>query len=206
MQTLYIHPDNPQPRLIKQAVRALNNDELIIYPNDTGYAFALSLNAKNALQTLKQLRGLNDKHQFTLLCRDLSEIAAYAVVDNQQYRTLKAHTPSAITFILTASKDVPKKLAHPKKKTIGIRVPSNAVARMLLDEMNAPLLTSSLVLPDCADALEDPYDIEERLGTQVAVFLNTGLGARHLSSIVDMTTQPASLVRQGLADVSMLID
>ncbi len=204
MQVLYIHPDNPQPRLIAQAVTALKNDKLIIYPTDTSYAFGLALGAKSALDTLKRVRQLEDKHQFTLLCQDLSEIATYAKVDNQQYRLLKAHTPSATTFILEASKDVPKKLAHPKKKTIGIRVPSNAVAMQLLQALGEPLLTSTLMLPD-TPILDDPYDIEDRLSTQVAIFLNTGIGTTHLSSVIDMTHHPTILIRQGVSDVSGLL-
>lgn len=132
MQTLYIHPDNPQPRLIEQAAEALKNDQLIIYPTDTSYAFGCRLGAKQALEKLRLIRQLDDKHQFTLLCRDLSEIATYATVDNQQFKQLKAHTPAAITFILNATKDVPKKLAHPKKKTIGIRVPTTPFLRRCL--------------------------------------------------------------------------
>ncbi|OOR88300.1 threonylcarbamoyl-AMP synthase [Moraxella caviae] len=205
MNILYTHPENPQPRLIDQAVRALQNDELIVYPNDLSYAFGLAIDAKNALEQLKRLRALDDKHQFTLLCRDLSEIATFAAVDNAQYRELKAHTPAAITFILNATKDTPKKLAHPKKKTIGVRVCDTPIVRALLDGLNAPLLTSSLVLAGDELPLDDPYDIEERLGSQVGVFIHTGVMSTHSTSVVDLTSVPATLIRQGVADVSALV-
>lgn len=205
MQTLYIHPDNPQDRLIKQAVEALKNDKLIIYPTDTSYAFGCRLGAKEALNKLKFIRQLDDKHQFTLLCRDLSEIATYASVDNQQFKQLKALTPAAITFILVATKDVPKKLAHPKKKTIGIRVPSNAIAQKLLEFMEEPILTSSLILPNHEQVLDDPFDIEELLDSQVDLLINAGVQTTKLSTIVDMTHTIPEVIRQGAADVSMLL-
>ncbi len=205
MQALYIHPDNPQPRLIEQAANMLRNDKLIIYPTDTSYAFGCRLGAKDALEKLKQIRGLDDKHQFTLLCRDLSEIATYAAVDNVQFKQLRAHTPAAITFILNATKDVPKKLAHAKKKTIGIRVPSNAIAQALLEAMDEPILTSSLILPNHDGILDDPFDIEELLGNQIDALINAGIQTTKLTTIVDMTNSEPEILRQGAADVSTLL-
>ncbi len=205
MQTLYIHPDNPQPRLIEQAANMLRNDKLIIYPTDTSYAFGCRLGAKDALEKLKQIRGLDDKHQFTLLCRDLSEIATYAAVDNVQFKQLRAHTPAAITFILNATKDVPKKLAHAKKKTIGIRVPSNPIAQALLEAMDEPILTSSLILPHHDGILDDPFDIEELLGNQIDALINAGIQTTKLTTIVDMTNSEPEIIRQGAADVSALL-
>lgn len=205
MQTAYIHPDNPQPRLIKQVAEALKQDKLIVYPTDTSYAFGCKIGSKEALARLKQIRALDDGHQFTLLCRDLSEIATYATVDNQQFKLLKSMTPAAITFILNATKDVPKKLAHPKKKTIGIRVPSNPISQALLEEMNEPILTSSLILEDDDAILDDPFDIEEKLGNLIDVLVNAGIKTTKSTTIIDMTTDTATIIRQGAADVSQYI-
>ena len=205
MQVFYIHPENPQPRLIEQAADLLRKDQLIIYPTDTSYAFGCRLGAKDALEKLKQIRALDDKHQFTLLCRDLSEIANYAAVDNIQFKQLKAHTPAPITFILNATKDVPKKLAHAKKKTIGIRVPSNAIAQALLEAMDEPILTSSLILPNRDDILDDPFEIEELLGNQIDGLINAGIKTTKLTTVVDMTSSQPEVIRQGAADVSSLL-
>lgn len=205
MQTFYIHPEDPQPRLIEQAAEMLRNDKLIIYPTDTSYAFGCRLGARDALEKLKQIRELDDKHQFTLLCRDLSEIATYAAVDNVQFKQLKAHTPAPITFILNATKDVPKKLAHAKKKTIGIRVPSNPIAQALLAAMDEPILTSSLILPTHDGILDDPFDIEELLSNQIDGLINAGIKTTKLTTIIDMTSGQPTVIRQGAADVSSLL-
>ena len=205
MQVLYIHPENPQPRLIEQAADLLRKDQLIIYPTDTSYAFGCRLGAKDALEKLKQIRELDDKHQFTLLCRDLSEIANYATVDNVQFKQLKAHTPAPITFILNATKDVPKKLAHAKKKTIGIRVPSNPIAQALLEAMDEPILTSSLILPNRDDILDDPFEIEDLLSNQIDGLINAGIKTTKLTTIVDMTSSHPEVIRQGAADVDSLL-
>ena len=205
MQVFYIHPENPQPRLIEQVADLLRKDQLIIYPTDTSYAFGCRLGAKDALDKLKQIRELDDKHQFTLLCRDLSEIANYAAVDNVQFKQLKAHTPSPITFILNATKDVPKKLSHAKKKTIGIRVPSNPIAQALLEAMDEPILTSSLILPNRDDILDDPFEIEDLLGNQIDALINAGVKTTKLTTIVDMTGSQPEIIRQGTADVDSLL-
>ena len=205
MQVFYIHPENPQPRLIEQAADLLRKDQLIIYPTDTSYAFGCRLGAKEALEKLKQIRALDDKHQFTLLCRDLSEIANYAAVDNVQFKQLKAHTPAPITFILNATKDVPKKLAHAKKKTIGIRVPSNPIAQALLEAMDEPILTSSLILPNRDDILDDPFEIEDLLGNQIDGLINAGIKTTKLTTIIDMTSGKPEVIRQGAANVDSLL-
>ena len=205
MQVFYIHPENPQPRLIEQVAELLRKDQLIIYPTDTSYAFGCRLGAKDALDKLKQIRELDDKHQFTLLCRDLSEIANYAAVDNIQFKQLKALTPAPITFILNATKDVPKKLAHAKKKTIGIRVPSNPIAQALLEAMDEPILTSSLILPNRDDILDDPFEIEDLLGNQIDGLINAGVKTTKLTTIVDMTGSQPEIIRQGAADVDSLL-
>ena len=205
MQVFYIHPENPQPRLIEQVADLLRKDQLIIYPTDTSYAFGCRLGAKDALDKLKQIRELDDKHQFTLLCRDLSEIANYAAVDNIQFKQLKALTPAPITFILNATKDVPKKLAHAKKKTIGIRVPSNPIAQALLEAMDEPILTSSLILPNRDDILDDPFEIEDLLGNQIDGLINAGIKTTKLTTIGDMTGSQPEIIRQGAADVDSLL-
>ena len=205
MQVFYIHPENPQPRLIEQAADLLRKDQLIIYPTDTSYAFGCRLGAKEALEKLKQIRALDDKHQFTLLCRDLSEIANYAAVDNVQFKQLKAHTPAPITFVLNATKDVPKKLAHAKKKTIGIRVPSNPIAQALLEAMDEPILTSSLILPNRDDILDDPFEIEDLLGNQIDGLINAGIKTTKLTTIIDMTSGKPEVIRQGAANVDSLL-
>lgn len=201
MKVIYIHPKNPQERLVKQVVKALQDDKLIIYPTDISYAFGLSIHSKNALEQLKRIRQLDDKHQFTLLCKDLSEIATYANVDNAQFRELKNNTPAAITFIFEASKETPKKLAHPKKRTIGIRISDTPFLKLLLEELGEPILTSSLKLAD-GTQLTTPYEIEDHLQNQIELFVNSGEMTSYESSIVDMTTNPRTLIRQGFTDVS----
>lgn len=204
MQVLYIHPDNPQQRLIGQVADALAQDKLIIYPTDTSYAFGCKIGSKSALNRLKQIRQLDDKHQFAVLCRDLSEIATYATVDNQQYKILKSNTPNPITFILEATKDLPKKLAHPKKKTIGIRVPSNPIAQAILDITDEPILTSTLILPNDDTVLDDPFEIEERLDNQVDILINAGIRTTMQTTIIDMTQSEPLVVREGAIDPATL--
>ena len=206
MQVIYMHPDNPQPRLIKQVAQALQQDQLIVYPTDTSYAFGCKIGSKTALAKLKQIRELDDSHQFTLLCRDLSEIATYANVDNQQFKLLKAMTPASITFILNATKDVPKELAHPKKKSIGIRVPSIPISQALLEIMGEPILTSTLILPNEESVLDNPFEIENKLGNLIDILVNAGIKTTKLSTVIDMTTEEAVVIRQGATDVSDYID
>lgn len=205
MQVFYIHPENPQPRLIEQVADLLRKDQLIIYPTDTSYAFGCRLGAKDALDKLKQIRELDDKHQFTLLCRDLSEIANYAAVDNIQFKQLKALTPAPITFILNATKRRTKKIGTREEKTIGIRVPSNPIAQALLEAMDEPILTSSLILPNRDDILDDPFEIEDLLGNQIDGLINAGIKTTKLTTIVDMTGSQPEIIRQGAADVDSLL-
>ncbi len=162
-QFFQIHPENPQPRLIKQAAEILAKGGLVVIPTDCAYALACQLQDKQALERVKQLRQLSDKHNFTLMCRDLTEISTYGRVDNTAYRLLKAHTPGSFTFILDGTREVPRRLMHPKRKTIGIRVPSNAITQALLEELGEPLLTTSLIMPGEDMPLSDPYDIRQTL-------------------------------------------
>lgn len=173
-QVFRIHPDNPQPRLISQAVDIVRKGGLICYPTDTTYALGCGIGEKAALERLIQLRRLDDKHQFSILCADLSEIATYAKLENPDYRLLKAHTPGAYTFILRGTHEVPRRLMHAKKRTIGIRVPDNAICQALLKELGAPLMTSTLHLPDEDIPLTDPYDIENALQGRVDLIIDGG--------------------------------
>lgn len=202
-QYFHIHPENPQPRLIKQAVQIIRNGGVIAYPTDSAYALGCHLGDKDALAKIVRIRQLDDKHHFTLLCRDLSEIATYAKVDNATYRLLKAHTPGAYTFILTGSSEVPRRLMHPKRKTIGLRVPDHAICQALLAELNEPLLTATLQLPDESDPLFDPDDILERLGKQLDLVINGGFGTLIPTTVIDLSQETgAQVIREGAGDSS----
>ncbi|MGD2119794.1 MAG: L-threonylcarbamoyladenylate synthase, partial [Chromatiales bacterium] len=171
-QFFQIHPDNPQPRLIRQAVDILQAGGLIVYPTDTSYALGCHIGDKHALERMRRLRQVDDKHDFTLACRDLSEISTYAKINNNDYRILKAFTPQAYTFILNATKQVPKRLLHEKKKTIGIRIPDNAIALALLETLGEPLLTTTLTLPGDDVPLTDPYEMKDLIGNQVDLIID----------------------------------
>ena len=202
-QYFHIHPENPQPRLIKQAVQIIRNGGVIAYPTDSAYALGCHLGDKDALAKIVRIRQLDDKHHFTLLCRDLSEIATYAKVDNATYRLLKAHTPGAYTFILTGSSEVPRRLMHPKRKTIGLRVPDHAICQALLAELNEPLLTATLQLPDESEPLFDPDDILERLGKQLDLVINGGFGTLIPTTVIDLSQETgAQVIREGAGDAT----
>ena len=202
-QYFHIHPENPQPRLIKQAVHIIRQGGVIAYPTDSAYALGCHLGDKDALAKIVRIRQLDDKHHFTLLCRDLSEIATYAKVDNATYRLLKAHTPGAYTFILTGSSEVPRRLMHPKRKTIGLRVPDHAICQALLAELNEPLLTATLQLPDESEPLFDPDDILERLGKQLDLVINGGFGTLIPTTVIDLSQETgAQIIREGAGDAT----
>ena len=202
MLHLHIHPENPQARLITQAVERIRAGDVVVYPTDAAYAIGCQIGNKNAMERIAQIRGLGPKHQYAIMCCDLSDIATYAKVDNAMYRLLKANTPAITTFILPATSEVPKRLMHPKKKTIGLRIPSNPVAQALLQELGEPLLTSTLILPDQKDPLDDPYDIENQLGKRIDVFIDSGFGTLSTTSIVDLSGENPVIIRRGVGDVS----
>ncbi len=202
MLHLRVHPENPQPRLIQQAVERIRAGDVVVYPTDAAYAIGCQIGNKNAMERIAQIRGLSPKHQYAILCCDLSDIATYAKVDNAMYRLLKANTPAITTFILPATSEVPKRLMHPKKKTIGLRIPSNPICQALLKELGEPLLTSTLVLPGQDDPLDDPYDIENQLGKRIDVFIDGGFGTLTTTSIVDLSGEQPEIVRRGVGDVS----
>ncbi len=202
MLHLRIHPDNPQPRLISQAVERIRAGDVVVYPTDAAYAIGCQIGNKNAMERIAQIRGLGPKHQYAIICSDLSDIATYAKVDNAMYRLLKNNTPAVTTFILPATSEVPKRLMHPKKKTIGLRVPSNRVCQMLLKELGEPLLTSTLILPGQDQPLDDPYDIEQQLEKRIDVFIDSGFGTLNTTSIVDLSGDHPEVIRRGVGDVS----
>lgn len=202
MLHLRIHPDNPQARLIQQAVERIKAGDIVVYPTDSAYAIGCHIGDKGAMERLSQIRNLPDKHQYAILCRDLSDIATYAKVNNATYRLLKANTPCVCTFILNATSEVPKRLMHPKKKTIGIRIPSNPICQALLEELGEPLLTSTLILPGQQLPLDDPYDIEMQLGKLIDVFIDGGIGTTGVTSIVDLSGEDPVVIREGMGDVS----
>ena len=202
MLHLHIHPENPQARLITQAVERIRAGDVVVYPTDAAYAIGCQIGNKSAMERIAQIRGLGPKHQYAIMCCDLSDIATYAKVDNAMYRLLKNNTPAVTTFILPATSEVPKRLMHPKKKTIGLRIPGNPVAQALLQELGAPLLTSTLILPDQKDPLDDPYDIENQLGKRIDVFIDSGFGTLSTTSIVDLSGENPEIIRRGVGDVS----
>ncbi|MBU0622602.1 MAG: threonylcarbamoyl-AMP synthase [Gammaproteobacteria bacterium] len=203
-QFFSIHPDNPQPRLIKQAAEMLRNGSVIVYPTDSGYALGCHLDDKDAVQRIRQIRGVDDKHHMTLVCRDLSELAKYARVDNAQFRLLKNNTPGSYTFILEATKEVPRRLQHPKRSTVGLRIPDHPVALALLEELNEPLLSSTLIMPDEDQPLTDVDEIRERLEKLVDAIIEGGTVGLEPTTVIDLTEGSPVLVRKGKGEVSHL--
>ena len=199
-QFFQIHPKCPQPRLIKQAVEIIQKGGLVVYPTDCAYAIACRIGDKKAIDRIKQIRQLDDKHHLTLVCKDLRQIATYAKVDNETYRILKSNTPGAYTFILKASKKVPKKLLHAKKKTIGLRVPGNAIALALLNELGEPMLSSSLILPNQEVPLNDPYDIRQALEQNIDLIIDGGYCGIEVTSLVSLVDGEVEVLRQGMGN------
>jgi tRNA threonylcarbamoyl adenosine modification protein (Sua5/YciO/YrdC/YwlC family) len=201
-QFFAIHPDNPQSRLIQQAADIVRAGGVVVLPTDSGYAIGCSLENKRGVDVIRQIRRLDDKHNFTLLCRDLSEIAEYARVENQQYRLLKSHTPGPYTFILEATREVPRRLLHPKRKQIGIRVPDNRITLDLLDNVGEPLMTSTLMLPGEELPMTDPYDINETLGHQLDLVVDGGFCGFEGTTVVNLTDDLPVVTRHGAGDAT----
>jgi len=202
-QFFQIHPDNPQIRLIKQAAQIIHGGGIVAVPTDSCYALVCHLDDKGAVERLRRLRGIDEKHHLTLLCRDLSELGVYARVDNRQFRLLKAATPGPFTFILEATKVVPRRLSHPSRKTIGLRVPEDAIINALLAELGQPLLGTTLIMPGETEALNDADAICERLGKQLELVIDGGACSMEPTTVIDLTGAEAELVRQGRGDASM---
>jgi len=203
-QHFHLHPDNPQHRLIREAVKLLKSGGVMVYPTDSCYAIGCMIGNKGGMERIRTLRGVDEKHMFTLVCRDLSEIARFALVDNKQYRMLKAATPGGYTFILEATKEVPRRLQHPKRSTIGLRVPEHAVVAMLLAELDEPILSMTLQLPGDDYPLNDPEDILDRIGNRIDVMLDSGFCGIESTTVVDLSGAAPELLRRGTGDVRRL--
>jgi tRNA threonylcarbamoyl adenosine modification protein (Sua5/YciO/YrdC/YwlC family) len=201
-QFFAIHPDNPQARLIHQAAELIRRGGVVVYPTDSSYALGCLIGEKEPMERIRRLRRLGDKHNFTLVCSGLAEIAAYAKVDNTAFRLLKTLTPGPYTFIFRATHEVPRRLQHPKRKTIGIRIPDNRIAQALLADVGEPLLSSTLILPG-EQPLSDPEEIRDRLEHDVDLVIDGGACGFDLTTVVDMVEGVPQLVREGKGDVSL---
>ncbi len=201
-QFFQIHPENPQVRLIKQAAQIIHGGGIVALPTDSCYALVCHLDDKAAVEKLRRIRGIDEKHHLTLLCRDLSEIALYARVDNRQFRLLKAATPGPFTVILEATREVPRRLSHPSRKTIGLRVPQHAIANALLEDLGQPLIGTTLITPE-GELLNDAEDIRARFAKQVDLIIDGGACTMEPTTVIDLTADEPLLVRQGRGDAAM---
>lgn len=204
-QFFSIHPDNPQPRLIRQATEIVRAGGVIVYPTDSAYALACGVANKEGLERIRRIRRIENDHHLSLVCRDLSEISSYAKVDNTVFRLLKAHTPGGYTFILEATREVPRRLMHPKRRTIGLRVPANPIALALLEDLGEPLMSSTLILPGDELPLSDPWDIREVLEHQVDLVVDGGFCGYEPTTVVDLTGDVPVLLRKGSGPVATLV-
>lgn len=202
-QFFQIHPDNPQARLIHQAVDIIRGGGVVIYPTDSSYALGCQIGDKGALARIRQIRRLDDKHNFTLVCRDLSEVSQYTKIDNTAHRIIKSLTPGPYTFILTATKEVPKRLMHAKRKTIGIRIPDNRIALELAAGLNEPIMSTTLILPGDDAPMMDPYDMKDTLGNQVDLIIDGGYCGYEPTTVVHMYDGETRLGRIGKGDASL---
>ena len=203
-QFFQIHPETPQTRLIKQAAEIMAKGGVVVIPTDCAYALACHLEDKQALERVKRIRQLNDKHNFTLMCRDLTEISTYAKVDNTAYRFLKNHTPGAYTFILNGTREVPRRLMHPKRKTIGIRVPDNAITQALIEELGEPIMTTSLIMPGEDTPMSDPYEIRQTLEHALDLVIDGGYCGFEATTVLNMTDDEYEITRQGVGVIEEL--
>lgn len=201
-QFFYVHPENPQVRLMKQAADIINKGGVIIFPTDSGYALGCALDDKHALEKMCHIRKIDKKHNFTLMCKDLADIAIYARVDNSAYRMLKNNTPGPYTFIFKSTKDLPKRLMNPSKRTIGIRIPDNVIALALLEELDTPLMTTSLILPGNTSTEFDPEEIRDQLERQVDLIINGGYLSESPTTVIDLSDDDVVIVREGTGDLT----
>lgn len=199
-QFFAIHPENPQPRLIKQACEILRQGGLIVYPTDSGYALGCAIGDKAAMERIRQIRDLDKEHNFTLVCRDLSELSLYAKVNNAVFRLIKNHTPGPYTFVLPATKEVPRRLQHEKRKTIGLRVPTNNIALALLAAWDAPLMSSTLILPGDQLPMTEADDIADVIGKQVDLIIDGGACGAQPTTVVEFTDDLPEVMREGMGD------
>ncbi len=201
-QFFQIQPDNPQPRLIKQACEVIRRGGLVVYPTDSGYALGCHLGDKNAMERIRRLRQLDDDHNFTLVCRDLSELSLYAKVNNSVFRMLKAHTPGPYTFILPATKEVPRRLQHAKRKTIGLRIPTHNIALAILEELNEPLMSSTLILPGDDLPMTEAEDVADRIGKQVDLIIDGGACGAEPTTVIEFIDDIPEIMRVGMGDTT----
>lgn len=199
-QFFQIHAENPQARLVKQAVDVIREGGVAVYPTDSSYALGCQIGNKSAIDRIRHLRRLDDKHNFTLLCRDLSQLGEYAKVDTSAFRLLKAHTPGPYTFILDATREVPRMLLHPKRRTIGLRVPGNPIAHALLTELGEPLMSVSLIMPGDEQPLSDPEEIRDRLDKLVDLIVDGGYGSLEASTVISLVGGEPEVLRVGCGD------
>ena len=197
---MQVHPSNPEDRNIKEVVSVLLAGGVIVYPTDSTYALGCHIGDKGALDRIRRIRQLGDKHNFTLVCKDLSSLASYAQVHNSAYRILKAYTPGPYTFILKATPEVPRRLLHPKKKTIGLRVPDNAIAQAILEKMEEPIMSTSLILPDEDNRLIDPYEMKLKIGKLVDLVVDGGICGVEATTMVDLVDGIPEVIREGKGD------
>ena len=201
---LEIHPKTPQPRLLQQAVDIIRQGGVIVYPTDASYALGAQIGDKQAMDTLRRIRRLPDDHNFTILCADLSQVSTFTKMGNDAHRLIKKLTPGPFTFLLDATREVPRRLQHPKKKTIGVRIPNNAIALALVEQLGEPILTSTLILPGEEDALVDAYDIRDRLEHELDLIIDGGIIEYQPTTIIACTNNLIEIVRQGVGSAPML--
>lgn len=199
-QIFRVHPDNPQKRLIHQAVTILREGGVIVYPTDAAYAFGCAMGNKSGLERIVQIRQLGEKHNFTIACNNLSSLATYARVDNWAFRLLKHNTPGPYTFILAATAEVPRRLMHPKRKTVGLRIPNNNIALALLEELGEPLMTTTLIMPGETDPLNDPQEIYDQLSRRIDLVIDGGWGEMETTTVIDMADSAPVVIREGKGD------
>jgi tRNA threonylcarbamoyl adenosine modification protein (Sua5/YciO/YrdC/YwlC family) len=203
-QYFEIHPENPQLRLIHRAVEIIRKGGVIVYPTDSSYALACHLGDKQALDKIRRIRQVDDKHNFTLVCKDLTQVATFTKIGNDAYRLIKSLTPGPFTFILDATREVPRKLLHPKKKTIGIRIPSHPVAQLLLEELGEALFSSTLILPGEREAMKDPFDIRAKLEHELDLVIDAGIIESEETTMIEISSLGIEIVRQGKGLAPML--
>jgi len=203
-QFFEIHPQNPQLRLIHRAVEIIRNGGVIAYPTDSSYAIACQIGDKQALDKIRRIRQLDDKHNFTLVCKDLAQVSTFTKIGNDAYRLIKALTPGPFTFLLDATREVPRRLQHPKKKTIGIRIPDNPVSLLLVKELEEPLFSTSLILPGDSNGLSDPYQIRDQLEHQLDLVIDAGIIEFEQTTIIEFSGSGPEIIRQGKGIAPML--
>lgn len=201
---LEIHPQNPQPRLIQQVVNIIRNGGVIVYPTDASYALGAQIGDKQAMDKIRRIRRLDDNHNFTLLCTDLSQVSTFTKMGNDAHRLIKSLTPGPFTFLLDATREVPRRLQHPKKKTIGVRITDNRIARALLEELGEPLLTTTMILPGEDVALADPYEIRQKLDKELDLIIDGGIIDYKPTTVIACTDKVIEIVRQGIGQAPML--